>query len=85
MNRGRTLAVLVAGLALGCVVNQVSGGLVTWEFAGEITLVRDPDNFLAGAVTVGSPFSGSYTFESATPDSETGFSRLVLRCYSIDG
>ncbi len=44
------------------------GGPVTWEFAGVVTNVRDPGNLLGGAVTIGSPFSGSYTFESTTPD-----------------
>lgn len=44
----------------------VLAGPVTWEFAGEITSVRDDGNILAGQVTVGSPFSGVFTFESTT-------------------
>ena len=48
----------------------VRAGPVTWEFAGEITFVRDDDNFLGGAVSVGTPFSGLFTFESTTPDSD---------------
>ncbi len=43
---------------------------VTFEFAGEITGVFDPDNLLQGAVVIGSPFSGGYTFESTTADSQ---------------
>ena len=72
----QTLVGFIGGLTLAFVSEQAVGYPVTWQFAGEIRFVRDPDNFLAGAVTVGSPFSGSFTFESDTPDSETGISRL---------
>lgn len=76
MNVRQTLVGFIGGLTLAFAAERAVGYPVTWQFAGEITFVRDPDNLLAGAVTVGSPFSGSYTFESTTPDSETGFSRL---------
>ena len=45
------------------------GGLVTWEFSGVITRVVDSENVLGGAIAVGDPFSGQFTFESSTPDS----------------
>ena len=76
MNARQTLVVFMGGLTLAFASERAMGYTVTWQFAGEIRFVRDPDNFLAGAVTVGSPFSGSYTFESDTPDTETGISRL---------
>lgn len=68
MYRKKTLLVLVGALALGCAANQSSASLVTWQFAGEITIVHDLNNLLDGAITAGTPFSGSYTFESTTPD-----------------
>jgi len=65
MQAGR-IAWSIVGLLSLCTAARA--GPVTFQFAGEITRVRDPDNLLGGAVTIGSPFSGSYTFESATPD-----------------
>lgn len=44
--------------------------LVTWAFEGDITYVSDRDGILLGQVNIGDTFSGSYTFESTTPDSE---------------
>jgi len=55
---------------LTALVGTVRAGPVTFEFAGEITFITDDENLLGGAVTVGSPFSGLYTFESTTPDSD---------------
>ncbi|MCB9849737.1 MAG: hypothetical protein H6817_03440 [Phycisphaerales bacterium] len=43
---------------------------VTFAFEGDITFVSDRDGILGGQVNVGDTFSGSYTFESTTPDSE---------------
>ena len=43
---------------------------ITWEFAGHITGVLDPNDALSGAVRTGDSFSGLYTFESSTPDSQ---------------
>ncbi len=62
------LAFVIGSLTLGVVADQAPGGLVTWEFAGVITTVYDPHDLMGGAVTVGTPFSGLYTFESTTPD-----------------
>lgn len=47
-------------------------GPVTWQIAGEISHVSDPLNLLEGAVSVGTPFFWSYTFESTTQDSNPG-------------
>jgi hypothetical protein len=42
--------------------------LVTFAFAGEATGVYDPVGLLdAAGISVGTPFAGFYTFESATP------------------
>lgn len=68
MNRHRCLALMVAGLALSGDAAVALGELITFEFAGEITSVQDDYGLLGGAVTIGTPFSGLYTFESTTPD-----------------
>ncbi len=70
MKPRRTLTVLVGGLAPGLGVGQATGYPVTWDFAGEVTNVFDENDLLGGAVTVGTPFSGSFTFESTTPDAD---------------
>ena len=49
---------------------------MTWEYAGEITLVRDVNDLFAGAITIGMPFSCFFTFESTTPDSSPDNPRL---------
>ncbi|UCC31348.1 MAG: PEP-CTERM sorting domain-containing protein [Phycisphaerales bacterium] len=68
MSRQTVVALVISILALRA--NPVSAELVTFEFAGEVTHVWDDDGLLGGAVTGGSPFSGLYTFESTTPDSD---------------
>ncbi len=45
-------------------------GPVTWEFVGEVTRVLDEDDLFESRVSVGSPFHGTLTFESTTPDSQ---------------
>ncbi|UCC28835.1 MAG: PEP-CTERM sorting domain-containing protein [Phycisphaerales bacterium] len=59
------------------------GHPATFEFAGEITYVADDDGLLGGAVAVGSPFSGLYTFESTTPDSDLDEPRRGLYADTI--
>ena len=48
-----------------------NAGPVTWEYAGEITAVNDYIDLFGSAITVGTPFSGYFTFESSTPNSST--------------
>jgi hypothetical protein len=49
-------------------VHRTSAAVVTWEFAGQITSVYDENDLLGGQVSVGSPFSGSFAFETTAPD-----------------
>jgi len=72
MNRRSVFAIAIGSLMAGVVVDPALAGLVTWAFTGEITSVFDRNNLLGGAVTVGSPFSGSFTFESTTEPTEPG-------------
>jgi hypothetical protein len=53
-------------------VHRTSAAVVTWEFAGQITSVYDENDLLGGQVGIGTPFSGSFAFESTTPDSLSG-------------
>lgn len=71
MRRARLANVIGCLVAVATVMQAApaSGGLVTWEFTGEITSVKDTSGLLGGAVVVGTPFSGSFTFESTTFDS----------------
>ena len=66
----RKLALCVLGYAgaLAVAGPQAVGDLITFEFAGEVTSIYDPEGLIGDAVTLGSPLSGLYTFESTTPD-----------------
>lgn len=88
MNGRLTFAATGAVLSLVTVMTPAKGALVTWQFAGEITSVVDRNNLLDGAITVGTPFSGSYTFESTTPDLDpknTGNGRYDDAITSVSG
>jgi len=58
----------IAILALTFIAAHVHGAIITWEFAGEVTVVNDSQGTLGGRVQVGDPFSGTYTFDSTMPD-----------------
>ncbi len=66
---GRYLGSSLALCAFLANLSPAGAELVTWGFSGKIDLVSDRDNVLDGAVTVDSPFSGRFTFETTTPDS----------------
>lgn len=69
MNRRKMLALLIGSVVFSLGGRLADGGLITWEFAGQITEVRDIDGSLGGVFNIGTLFSGQYTFESTTPDS----------------
>jgi len=64
---------MIRSIFLGLVVLSAAplahGALVTFEFSGVIDTVGDAHDLLEGAVQPGDTFSGSYTFDSDTPDS----------------
>jgi len=74
MNRRFSIRFPSMFLAAGFIVvlgdASARAGFVTWEFAGEATSVQDDTNLLGGAVTVGSPFSGTFTFDPDATDSD---------------
>ena len=68
MNRMRCwlVASLACGLALGA--GRAGAEPITFEFAGTVDGVFDGLGALGGLVQVGTPFTGSYTFDSETPN-----------------
>ena len=67
MNRMRwwLVASLACGLALGS-AGRAGAEPITFEFAGTVDGVFDGLGALGGLVQVGTPFTGSYTFDSET-------------------
>lgn len=65
-------SLIVSFLAIACTGSLASAGLVTWDFTGVITAVTDPNGMVTGSVDIGTPFSGSVTFETTTPDTAPG-------------
>lgn len=63
------IVVVSAGIMTLASARSARAELVTWEFAGEITEVYDPDNLFDGMLSTGAPFSGHFTFDLSTPDS----------------
>ena len=66
-----TRATLVFSLAVLIVLSRqvVLAELVIVNFTGVVTQVDDPDAILPGSITVSTVVTGSYTYESTTPDS----------------
>jgi hypothetical protein len=63
------LAAVVVVPALGAWAAPADAAPITFNFTGTITQVNlDPDVPIEGAPTFGTPFSGSYTFESTSVD-----------------
>ncbi|MGB2985012.1 MAG: hypothetical protein WBE26_03940, partial [Phycisphaerae bacterium] len=67
-----TKRMILGTVVLMALVGTARASPVTFEFAGEITSVEDLTGVLGGAVSVGSLFSGSYTFESTTGPTSPG-------------
>lgn len=63
------ILVAVGGSAILLPFRQARAELITFSFEGQITELLGDVGFLGGSVPVGAAFSGSYTFDSNTPDS----------------
>ncbi len=48
----------------------VGARLISLRFAGHVGLIDDIDNLLGGAISVGDPVAGTFTYDLATEDSE---------------
>jgi hypothetical protein len=78
----------VCGMVLGFWVSPTWAEEATFAFSGHITRLSGDVGFLGGTIPLGTPFSGSYTFESTTPDAEpadptVGFYDGALRAFSV--
>ena len=67
MRRRLALSSLVCGLTF-LLAGTASATPITWTFSGTITGVDDLEHRLDGSVVLGTPFRGSYTFESTMAD-----------------
>src|SRR5919204_3841976 len=65
------VVVLCSLVAILAVPATTIAAPVTITVSGHIALVDDVGNLLGGAVTVGAPFTLTYTFDSTTPDTNT--------------
>jgi hypothetical protein len=79
---------ILCGMVLGCWVSPAWAEEVTFAFSGHITGLSGDVGFLGGTIPVGTPFSGSYKFESTTPDATPGDPSLgsyngALRAFSV--
>jgi len=63
-------------LLLLCGVSQEArGDAITFNFTGTVTQFNsDPSDPFGGTISFGTPITGSYTFESTSPDSDPGAS-----------
>jgi hypothetical protein len=70
--RTRLLRFIVAvSLLFFALPSHGSGeNLIPFKFGGEVGLVDDSDNLLGGAISVGDPVSGVFTYDLDTEDSE---------------
>ena len=55
--------------ALAFCVPSARAALITIEITAEVDSVRDEDNYLEGRINPGDIITGTYTYESTTPDS----------------
>jgi len=66
--KAKILAVIFVILALSC--NSLQATIITINLTAEVTQVDDlADGLLEGQVNVGDTITGSYTYDSTTPDS----------------
>ncbi len=68
VRRNAALAVSTVSAIAALAPHSASASQVTWSFRGEITRVDDTDGFLEGQIQAGDAYSGSFTFDTNTPD-----------------
>ena len=67
--RGMARIVAVAFVVLGLSVGVLDAGIVEISLTAEITLIRDPGGEFDGQLQIGDIMTGSYKYDSTTPDS----------------
>jgi len=64
----KTIVITAIGI-LGLIASQTQAALIEIAIEAEVTTVDDPGNLLEGKVNVGNTITGSYKYDSETPDS----------------
>jgi len=67
MNKLRNLVLTAA--TVGMIALTAQADSITFIFTGHVVTVEDMSGVLGGSITTGTPLSGTYTFDSLTPDS----------------
>jgi hypothetical protein len=71
MKRRRVIEFVAVGLVLGLGGRVADAGLITWQFSGVMDNVSSDFGDFPDAIEPGTPFSGTFTFDTSTPDSDT--------------
>jgi len=72
MGTRKTYPILFVTVLLTGATSRANAYPVTFEFSGTINSIGDPDGLLDGSIVVGSPFAGTFTFESTMTDDLPG-------------
>jgi hypothetical protein len=76
-------APLVLGAAMGLGPVSAEAAMITFAFGGQVTSVGDPNGILGTSIQLGDTWSGTFTFDSQTPDKYPG--DPTLGDYVTDG
>jgi len=69
MKAEKIIAIVAVMLGLVLYSSLAEGALITIQIEGVVDNVMDVGNYLEGKIKVGDTFTGSYTYDSDTPDS----------------
>ncbi len=85
--RLRPHVVSACALAVLACCPTARADLVTFAFTGEVDFVMDSSNLLGGNVVIGTPISGTYTFDSTTADAspDPRFGGYIGAVQMLDG
>ena len=72
MAKKRILTACLCMLAVSVCTPPAGAELIIIGITGEVTTVADWDGFLGGAVQEGDIITGTYTYDTSTPDSVGG-------------
>jgi hypothetical protein len=64
----RAIILLFVILGLACCVRSAQGAIITIAIEGFVDYVEDPGGLLAGSIFVGDLITGTYTYDTSTPD-----------------
>ena len=79
----RTSLSLAMGIMLASSASTSRAGLVTWQFSGELEGVTPEFNVFPDPIASGTPFSGTFTFDTGTPDADMENLRIGLYLDSV--